>query len=50
MEKKDINVIIIAGGEELIKGYEKFNKKIKENYPNIHLYRITPMKYEEQID
>ena len=50
MQKKDINVIIIAEGEELIKGYEKFNQRIKENYPNIHLYRITPMKYEEQID
>ena len=50
MESKEINIIMLAMGEQFIKGYEKLNQRIKDNYKNVHLYRIGPMNYKEEID
>ena len=50
MESKEINIIMIVIREDFIKGFEKFKQKVKDNYPNIHIYGINPMKYEEEID
>lgn len=50
MESKEINILMIAVGELFIEGYEKFKNRVKENYPNVHLYRISPMQYEEELN
>jgi phosphoglycerate dehydrogenase-like enzyme len=51
MESREINIVMLAVGEEFIKGYEKLNQRIKDNYPNVHLYRINPSKnYKEELD
>ena len=51
MESSQLNILIIAGGEQFISSYNNLEKKIKENYPNIHLYRITPIiKYQEELN
>ena len=42
MEKKEINILMIAKGPLFIKAYENIKKKLNENYPNVHLYKIEP--------
>ena len=51
MESKEINILVIAGGEQFVSAYNKLEQKLKEKYPNIHFYRISPIiKYEEDLN
>ena len=42
MEQKELNVLVMAKGPSFVYAYENLEKKLKEKYPNIHLYRIEP--------
>ena len=42
MEQKELNVLVMAKGPSFVTAYENLEKKLKEKYPNIHLYRIEP--------
>ena len=51
MDSKEINILIVAGGEPFITAYNNLEVKLKQKYPNIHLYKITPLiKYQEELD
>jgi len=50
MESKEINILIISGGDKFISPYNKLEQKIKDQYPNIHLYKISPAKFEEELN
>ena len=42
MEQKELNILVMAKGPSFVYAYENLEKKLKEKYPNIHLYRIEP--------
>ena len=51
MESQDINILVIVEGPLFISAYNKLEQKLKEKYPNIHLYSLSPKeKYEEDLN
>ena len=51
MESKEINILIIVEGPLFISAYNKLSEKLKEKYPKIHLYSISPREnYEEDLN
>lgn len=51
MDSKDLNILIIVEGPLFISAYNKLEKKLKEKYPNIHLYSLSPSeKYEDDLN
>ena len=39
--EKEINILTIVEGPLFISAYNKLDKKLKEIYPNIHLYSLS---------
>ena len=51
MEKKEINILVIAKGPLFVTAYENTKKRLNEKYPNVHLYRIEPNEnYSEDLN
>ena len=51
MESKEINILVIVEGPLFETAYKKLEKKLKEKYPNIHLYSLSPKgNYEEDLN
>ena len=51
MESKEINILVIVEGPLFVAAYNKLEKKLKEKYPNIHLYSLSPKEnYEEELN
>ena len=49
--EKEINILAIVEGPLFISAYNKLDKKLKENHPNIHLYSLSIKEnYEEQLN
>ena len=51
MNSKELNILIIVEGPLFLSAYNKLEKKLKEKYPNIHLYSLSPKeKYEDDLN
>ena len=51
MTSEEINILVIVEGPLFIAAYNKLNEKLKEKYPNIHLYSLSPKEnYEEELN
>ena len=51
MQQKELNILVIAKGPSFELAYENLKKKLSQNYPNIHLYKIEPnSNYQEDLN
>ena len=51
MEQKEYNILVITSGPSFISAYENTEKKLKEKYNNVHLYRIqSDPNYSEALN
>lgn len=50
MESKEINILAILEGPIYVSAYKKIEQKLKEKYPNIHLYSLPHKDYEEELN